>query len=160
MQYIKQERRELEEKLRDSVQEQRSRQQLTDDKPIYGLKEIKSATNNFSDKNLITKSALGKVYEGRLSWHGNLMSFTIVKELKEVSELQSKHANLEHATVEDKSSITLKMEFLKIPLSKIIQATNDFDEAFCVGSGGALKWLRREAMEAVLLAHVSKTWDL
>ncbi|KAK1410929.1 hypothetical protein QVD17_37471 [Tagetes erecta] len=66
----------------------------------------------------------------------------IIKELEEVSELQFKHANAEHTKVADEdedkgtSSSSLKTELLKIPLNEIRQATNDFDKAFLVGSGG------------------------
>ncbi|KAL8193829.1 hypothetical protein R6Q57_026071 [Mikania cordata] len=62
----------------------------------------------------------------------------IVKELEEVLELQWKHENLGLSMVEvtHTSTNSLKMDLLNIPLSKIRQATKDFDEAYCVGSGG------------------------
>ncbi|XP_076910821.1 receptor-like protein kinase FERONIA [Bidens hawaiensis] len=61
----------------------------------------------------------------------------IVIELKEVLELQWKHENLEHSVAadEDTSSNILKMDFLKIPLSEIKLATNNFDEGYSIGSG-------------------------
>ncbi|KAM0009704.1 putative protein kinase RLK-Pelle-CR4L family [Helianthus debilis subsp. tardiflorus] len=43
----------------------------------FRFKEVLSATNNFSNENLITKGALGKVYKGQLLWDGNLMNFTV-----------------------------------------------------------------------------------
>ncbi|MFS7986499.1 putative protein kinase RLK-Pelle-LRR-I-1 family [Helianthus anomalus] len=45
---------------------------------IYRLEEIASATDNFSDENLITEgSLLGKVYKGQLLGDGNSMKITI-----------------------------------------------------------------------------------
>ncbi|KAF5776018.1 putative protein kinase RLK-Pelle-CR4L family [Helianthus annuus] len=43
----------------------------------FRFKEVLSATNNFSNENLITKGTLGKVYKGQLLWDGNLMNFTV-----------------------------------------------------------------------------------
>ncbi|KAI7742239.1 hypothetical protein M8C21_033972, partial [Ambrosia artemisiifolia] len=62
----------------------------------------------------------------------------IVKELEEVLELQLKHANLEPSKAADEgtSSNNLKMDLLKIPLSKIKLATNNFDEEYSIGCGG------------------------
>ncbi|KAK1410892.1 hypothetical protein QVD17_37434 [Tagetes erecta] len=64
----------------------------------------------------------------------------IVKELEEVLHLQWEHENDVHSKVEDEdegtSSNTFKMELLKIPLSEIKRATNDFNEGCLVGSGG------------------------
>ncbi|KAJ0485445.1 putative protein kinase RLK-Pelle-CR4L family [Helianthus annuus] len=60
----------------------------------------------------------------------------IVKELEEVLELQQKYANLEHSKAGTSSQKYLRMDFLKIPLSKIRKATNDFDQTYSVGSGG------------------------
>ncbi|KAI3798384.1 hypothetical protein L1987_33659 [Smallanthus sonchifolius] len=45
--------------------------------PRFELKEILSATNNFSNENLITEGALGNVYRGQLQQNGNLMNFTV-----------------------------------------------------------------------------------
>ncbi|KAM0037941.1 putative protein kinase CAMK-CAMKL-CHK1 family [Helianthus debilis subsp. tardiflorus] len=61
----------------------------------------------------------------------------IVKEL-EVLELQLKHANLERSIAADVGTLfnNSEIENLKISLSHIRLATNDFDEACCVGSGG------------------------
>ncbi|KAL8193832.1 hypothetical protein R6Q57_026074 [Mikania cordata] len=62
----------------------------------------------------------------------------IVKELEDVLDLQWKHANLVYtkAANEGTSSNNLKMDFLNIPLSEIRLATNNFDEAYFIGSGG------------------------
>ncbi|KAD7477970.1 hypothetical protein E3N88_01106 [Mikania micrantha] len=62
----------------------------------------------------------------------------IVKELEDVLELQLKHANLEHSIAADAGtpSNSVKMEFLKISLSEIRLATNDFDESYSIGCGG------------------------
>ncbi|XP_076912917.1 putative serine/threonine-protein kinase PBL28 isoform X1 [Bidens hawaiensis] len=71
----------------------------------YKLNEILSATYNFSDEKLITKGALGEVYEGQLLRNGTLLNFTVRRldckygqgdELKrEISMLQSlKHKNI------------------------------------------------------------------
>ncbi|KAL8201795.1 hypothetical protein R6Q57_010942 [Mikania cordata] len=62
----------------------------------------------------------------------------IVKELEDVFELQLKHANLEHSIAADAGtpSNNVKMEFLKISLSEIRLATNDFDESYSIGCGG------------------------
>ncbi|KAK1410896.1 hypothetical protein QVD17_37438 [Tagetes erecta] len=38
---------------------------------------ILRATNKFSDENLITEGALGKLYKGQFLWNGNLMNFTV-----------------------------------------------------------------------------------
>uniref|UniRef100_A0A251SH63 non-specific serine/threonine protein kinase n=1 Tax=Helianthus annuus TaxID=4232 RepID=A0A251SH63_HELAN len=61
----------------------------------------------------------------------------ILKELAEVLELQNRHSNLEHseAAYEGISSINLKMDLWEIPLSKIRQATKNFDKAYFVGGG-------------------------
>ncbi|KAK9062342.1 hypothetical protein SSX86_019528 [Deinandra increscens subsp. villosa] len=72
----------------------------------------------------------------------------IVKELEEVLELQWEHAaNLkQHSNVveESTSSNMLKMDFLKIPLREIRRATNGFDRACFVGSGGYVDVYRAE----------------
>ncbi|KAK1410928.1 hypothetical protein QVD17_37470 [Tagetes erecta] len=64
----------------------------------------------------------------------------IVKELEEVLEYQWKQANLEHGTKAEEDEGTslsgLKIDFLKIPLIKIKQATNDFHKECHIGSGG------------------------
>ncbi|KAL8246503.1 hypothetical protein R6Q59_007719 [Mikania micrantha] len=62
----------------------------------------------------------------------------IVKELEDVLDLQWKHANLVYtkAANEGTSSNNLKMDFLNIPLNEIRLATNNFDEANFIGSGG------------------------
>ncbi|KAI3794707.1 hypothetical protein L1987_37340 [Smallanthus sonchifolius] len=41
----------------------------------HRLEDVLSATNNFSDENLITGGALGKVYNGQ--WHRNLMNVVV-----------------------------------------------------------------------------------
>ncbi|KAF5768080.1 putative protein kinase CAMK-CAMKL-CHK1 family [Helianthus annuus] len=43
----------------------------------YRLEEILSATNNFSDGNLITEGRLGKVYKGQHLQYGNLVNFSV-----------------------------------------------------------------------------------
>ncbi|KAJ0876721.1 putative protein kinase RLK-Pelle-LRR-I-1 family [Helianthus annuus] len=61
----------------------------------------------------------------------------IVKELDDVFELQWKHENLEHSTDADADEDDpMKMEWLKIPLSDIREATNGFDKEHFVASGG------------------------
>nr|XP_043634488.1 uncharacterized protein LOC122605592 [Erigeron canadensis] len=62
----------------------------------------------------------------------------IVKELEEALELQWKHENLEHLTDAEEGILSnhMKMELLKIPLSKIRLATNNFDEEKVIGCGG------------------------
>ncbi|KAJ0736309.1 putative protein kinase RLK-Pelle-LRR-I-1 family [Helianthus annuus] len=63
----------------------------------------------------------------------------IVKELEDVLELQWKHENLGHSPAADEATALnhrLKLEWLKIPLSDIRLATNNFDQAHFVGSGG------------------------
>ncbi|KAL8214566.1 hypothetical protein R6Q57_004015 [Mikania cordata] len=62
----------------------------------------------------------------------------IVKELEDVLELQWKHENLEHSTVADEGTSlnSLKLEWLRIPLSEIRSATNNFDETYSIGFGG------------------------
>ncbi|KAD7477847.1 hypothetical protein E3N88_00983 [Mikania micrantha] len=71
----------------------------------YRLEDILSATNNFSDENLIAEGALGKVYKGQLLQSGNSMNVAIRRfdckygkgdELQmEISMLKSlKHKNI------------------------------------------------------------------
>ncbi|GJR50146.1 kinase-like domain, phloem protein 2-like protein [Tanacetum coccineum] len=65
----------------------------------------------------------------------------VVKTLEKAFELQWKHENPEppRNAVGGASYNHLKgknLEHLKIPLNDINQATNDFDEAQCIGSGG------------------------
>ncbi|XP_071720653.1 uncharacterized protein [Rutidosis leptorrhynchoides] len=62
----------------------------------------------------------------------------VVKELEDALEHQWKHENLEHPTTayEAPSSNNLKMEWLKIPLRKIREATNNFDDSYSIGFGG------------------------
>ncbi|MFS8008573.1 putative protein kinase RLK-Pelle-CR4L family [Helianthus anomalus] len=44
---------------------------------VFELEDILSATNNFSDEKLLKKSALGKMYKGKLYYQGTLQSFKI-----------------------------------------------------------------------------------
>ncbi|KAK1410888.1 hypothetical protein QVD17_37430 [Tagetes erecta] len=68
----------------------------------------------------------------------------IIKELEKVWHLQSEHENCFGVKVcskaanedEGRSSNILNEEFLKIPLSEIRHATNDFDPSYHIGSGG------------------------
>ncbi|KAJ0877546.1 putative protein kinase RLK-Pelle-SD-2b family [Helianthus annuus] len=62
----------------------------------------------------------------------------IVKDLEDMFELQSKRENLEHtkAAEESTSSNLPKMDWLKIPLSKIKVATNNFGNEHFVAFGG------------------------
>ncbi|XP_022009366.1 uncharacterized protein LOC110908699 isoform X3 [Helianthus annuus] len=52
---------------------------LTDDRQRFRLQEILVATNDFSDENLITEGALGKVYKGKLFWNENWKNFMVRK---------------------------------------------------------------------------------
>ncbi|KAJ0703194.1 putative protein kinase RLK-Pelle-CR4L family [Helianthus annuus] len=52
---------------------------LTDNRQRFRLQEILVATEDFSDKNLITEGALGKVYKGQLFWNGDWMNFMVRK---------------------------------------------------------------------------------
>ncbi|KAM0038418.1 putative protein kinase RLK-Pelle-LRR-I-1 family [Helianthus debilis subsp. tardiflorus] len=69
----------------------------------------------------------------------------IVEVLEEVSHLLRRHANPEHSkAAAGTSSNKVKMEFLEIPLSEVRQATNDFNQACFVGSGGFADVYRAE----------------
>ncbi|MFS7925250.1 putative protein kinase RLK-Pelle-CR4L family [Helianthus anomalus] len=58
----------------------------------------------------------------------------VVKELEEVLELQSNHANIESSVDEGTPSNNLKMDLLMIPLSEIRKATQNFEQE-PVGAG-------------------------
>ncbi|KAI3796910.1 hypothetical protein L1987_39597 [Smallanthus sonchifolius] len=60
----------------------------------------------------------------------------IVKQLEEVLELQCKHANLEPSIAAEEGTSSNSLKILKIPLSEIKLATNDFDDSYYVGCGG------------------------
>ncbi|KAI7729553.1 hypothetical protein M8C21_026418, partial [Ambrosia artemisiifolia] len=68
--------REIQEKIRVSLSADKGSLQL-DGILKYKLNEISSATNNFSQENLIKKGALEEVYKGRLLLDGNSMNVTV-----------------------------------------------------------------------------------
>ncbi|KAI3797955.1 hypothetical protein L1987_33220 [Smallanthus sonchifolius] len=56
------------EKLEEALEHQHHR---------YRFEDILSATNNFSDENLVAEDALGKVYKGQLLEYDNLLNVAI-----------------------------------------------------------------------------------
>ncbi|KAD6453202.1 hypothetical protein E3N88_07907 [Mikania micrantha] len=87
----------------------------------YLLRQIKDLAYKCVDQQLVNRPTMDH----------------IVEKLEEVLELQRKNTNFEHSQAdEDTPSIKLMMELLKIPLSKIRLATNNFHEDYLVGRGG------------------------
>ncbi|KAF5776014.1 putative phospholipase D, protein kinase RLK-Pelle-LRR-I-1 family [Helianthus annuus] len=69
-------RREIQEKMRVSLFAYKESLQL-DGIQRYRLKDILSATNNFSEENLIKEGVSEKLYKGQLLRDGNLMNLTV-----------------------------------------------------------------------------------
>ncbi|KAL8238398.1 hypothetical protein R6Q59_014965 [Mikania micrantha] len=147
-------RREIQEKIRVSLFANKALDHIQ----RFSLKEILSATNNFSHENLITESALGKVYKGQLSQDGNLMNI-IVRRLNciygqqdllqtEISMLKSlKHENIisifGHCDENNESIIIYKQAFHGTLDKHLSDSTLTWSQKFqiCLGVARALSYL-------------------
>ncbi|KAI3798418.1 hypothetical protein L1987_33693 [Smallanthus sonchifolius] len=94
----------------------------------YPVKDMLSATNNFSRENLIMEGALGKVYKGHL----------LLRDKKLVVQRKPLITNdgVQEELDEEHSIAPTSSNSLEIPLSKIRRATNGFNKKCLVGSGG------------------------